>query len=57
MTIIRGRYLVLIVCNNSEIPTFIEDFQTADELGIYENRPLRRLQGTESEASRPTYKD
>jgi hypothetical protein len=57
MTITRGRGLVLTVCNNSEVPTFIEDFQTVDELGIYENRSLRRLQGTESEASVPTCKD
>jgi hypothetical protein len=57
MTITRGKDLVLTVCNNSEVPTFTEDFQTADELGIYKNRSLIRLQGTESEASTPTYKD
>jgi hypothetical protein len=28
-----------------------------NELGIYRNRSLRRLQGMESEASMPTYKD
>jgi hypothetical protein len=57
MTITRGRGLVLTVCNNSEVPTFTKDFQTADELGIYRNRSLIKLQGTESEASKPTYKD
>jgi hypothetical protein len=57
MTITRGKDLVLIICNNSEVPTFTEDFQTADELGIYGNRSLRRPQGTESEASTPTCKD
>jgi hypothetical protein len=57
MMITRGRDLVLTVCNNSKVPTCIEDFQTADELGIYINISLIRLQGTKSEASTPTYKD
>jgi hypothetical protein len=57
MPITRGRGLVLIVCNNSEVPTFTEDFQTTDELGIYRIRSLRRLQGTESKALAPTCKD
>jgi hypothetical protein len=57
MMISRGRGLVLIVCNNFEVPTFTEYYQIVNELGIYENRSLKRLQRTESKASTPTYKD
>jgi hypothetical protein len=57
MTITRDMGLVLTVCNNSKVPTFTKKIQTADELGIYKNRSLRRLKGMESKASTPTYKD
>ena len=41
MTITKGKGLVLIVCNNSKVPTFTKDFQIVEELGIYKNRSLR----------------